>query len=167
MTMNPDGELCNCGNRGCWETQVSQTALFRYIGAMLTEGQPSTLAGFFRAGQFEHLTVPQVVEAARAGDRVAIQAFQQVGHYLGVGIASLLNALNPELVVLGGILSTASEFLLPVVDDEIQKRALRWNRESVPVMTAAHGSDACAKGGIATIYQSVLTHSNSVSLWTM
>ena len=60
----------------------------------------------------------------------------------------------------------ASEFLLPVVDDEIQKRALRWNREAVRVMPAAHGSDACAKGGIATIYQSVLTHSNTVSLWT-
>jgi glucokinase-like ROK family protein len=165
MTMNPNGEFCNCGNRGCWETQVSQTALFRYIGEVLQAGASSPLAEFFSAGQFTRLTVHQVVDAAQAGDLVAIQALQQVGHYLGIGIASLLNALNPELVVLGGILSAASEFLLPAVADEIQKRALRWNREAVQIMPAAHGSDACAKGGIATIYQSVLTYSNKISLW--
>jgi hypothetical protein len=59
--------------------------------------------------------------------------------------------------VLGGILSIASEFLFPVVNDEIQKRALQWNRESVKVVRAAHGSDACVKGGTATVYQSILS----------
>jgi glucokinase-like ROK family protein len=161
MTMDPDGEPCNCGNRGCWETQVSQPALFRYIGEMLQGGEASQLAS-----SFGNLNVPQVVEAARAGDQVAIRALQRVGRYLGIGIASLLNALNPELVVLGGILSEASEFILPVVEAEIKHRTLPWNREMVEVLPAAHGSDACVKGGIATIYQSVLTHSNTVSLWT-
>ena len=98
-----------------------------------------------------------IVEAAQAGDKVAIRALEEIGHSLGVGIASLLNALNPEIVVLGGILSIASEFLFPVVNDEIQKRALQWNRESVKVVRAAHGSDACVKGGIATVYQSILS----------
>lgn len=167
MTMNPEGMLCNCGNRGCWETQVSQPALFRYIHQMLQNGETSTLAGYFEHGdQPQGLSVPLVVNAARAGDLVAIRALQQVGRYLGIGIASLLNALNPELVVLGGILSVASEFLLPVVNEEIQHRALYWSRDVVQVMAAAHGSDACVKGGIATIYQSVITHSNQVSLWT-
>ena len=165
ITMDPDGILCNCGNRGCWETLVSQTALFRYIGESLHDGEDSALAAFFSGENTQRLTVPLVVEAAKAGDAVAIHALQRVGHSLGIGIASLLNALNPELVVLGGILSMASEFLLPMVDEEIQKRALYWNRESVRVLPAAHGSDACAKGGIATIYQSVLTHANTVSLW--
>jgi predicted NBD/HSP70 family sugar kinase len=160
ITMNPDGLLCNCGNHGCWETQVSQTALFRAIGESLHNGESSTLEG-----STQPLTVPLVVEAAKAGDAVAIRALQRVGRSLGIGIASLLNALNPELVVLGGILSMASEFLLPVVDEEIQNRALYWNRESVRVLPAAHGSDACARGGIATIYQSVLTHANTISLW--
>jgi len=161
MTMDPNGEPCNCGNHGCWETQVSQPALFRYIGEMLQAGETSQLSA-----SFKNLSVPQVVEAARAGDQVALKALQRVGCYLGIGVASLLNALNPELVVLGGILSEAAEFILPVVEAEIRQRTLPWNREMVRVLPAAHGSDACVKGGIATIYQSVLTRSNTVSLWT-
>jgi predicted NBD/HSP70 family sugar kinase len=98
-----------------------------------------------------------IVEEAQAGDKVAIRSLKGIGHSLGIGIASLLNALNPEIVVLGGILSIASEFLFPVVNEEIQKRALQWNYESVKVVRAAHGSDACVKGGIATVYQSILS----------
>jgi predicted NBD/HSP70 family sugar kinase len=101
--------------------------------------------------------VELVVEAAQAGDRVAIRSLEEIGHSLGIGIASLLNALNPEVVILGGILSIASDFLFPVVNEEIQKRALPWNRETVKIIPAAHGSDAAVKGGIATVYQSVLS----------
>ncbi len=105
-----------------------------------------------------------IVEAARAGDQVAIRSLEEIGYFLGLGIASLLNALNPEIVVLGGILSVASEFLFPVVNAEIQKRALPWNREYVKVVRAAHGSDASVKGGIAIVYQSILTQAPDVHL---
>ena len=159
MTMNPDGALCNCGNRGCWETQVSQRALYRYVSELIDAGQKSTLKQ--AAGNY---SVEAIVDAARAGDLVAIQALEKIGRYLGIGIASLLNALNPELVVLGGILSLAADFLLPVVNTEIQKRSLRWNRESAQVVRAAHGSDACVKGGIAVVYQSVLLQTNPLAI---
>lgn len=155
MTMDPDGELCNCGNYGCWETLVSQNSLYKKIIHAVQTGETSILSAKTQ-GQWENLSVELIVESARAGDRVAINSLEEIGHSLGVGIASLLNALNPEIVVLGGILSIASEFLLPVVNEEIQKRALQWSRESVQVIPAAHGSDACVKGGIATVYQSIL-----------
>lgn len=159
MTMNPDGELCNCGNRGCWETQVSQKALYRYLDEFINAGKKSTL---------EHLSgnysVESIVDAARMGDEAAILALEKTGRHLGIGIASLLNALNPELVVLGGMLSLAADFLLPVVENEIQNRALRWNRESAQVVRAAHGSDACVKGGIAVVYQSVLLQANPLAI---
>lgn len=159
MTMNPDGELCNCGNRGCWETQVSQKALYRYLDEFINAGKKSIL---------EHLSgnysVESIVDAARMRDEAAILALEKTGRHLGIGIASLLNALNPELVVLGGMLSLAADFLLPVVENEIQNRALRWNRESAQVVRAAHGSDACVKGGIAVVYQSVLLQANPLAI---
>lgn len=159
MTMNPDGELCKCGNRGCWETQVSQKALYRYLNEWIGAGKKSSLAH-----AVENYSVEMIVEAARDGDEAAILALEKTGRYLGIGIASLLNALNPELVVLGGILSLAADFLLPVVNAEVRSRALRWNRESAQVVRAAHGSDACVKGGIAVVYQSVLLQTNPLAI---
>jgi len=150
------GELCNCGNYGCWETKASQMSLFKNVINTIQSGEPSILAERTQ-GQWDRLSVEMIVEAAQAGDKVAINSLEEIGHSLGVGIASLLNALNPEIVVLGGILSIASEFLFPIVNVEIQKRALQWNRESVKVVRAAHGSDACVKGGTATVYQSILS----------
>ena len=156
MTVDTHGELCNCGNYGCWETKVSQNSLYKKIINKVESGESSILVEKTQR-KWERLSVEMIVEAAQAGDQVAVRSLEEIGYSLGVGIASLLNALNPEIVVLGGILSIASEFLFPVVNEEIQKRALQWNRESVKVVRAAHGSDACVKGGTATVYQSILS----------
>lgn len=153
MTMVPDGELCKCGNRGCWETQVSQSALFRQIKNDLEAGRQSVLAE-----QSNQLTVPLIVSAARQQDAVALAALQQVGQALGIGIASLVNALNPRLVVFGGILSLASEFLLPVVTEELHRRALHWNEETARIVIARFGSDASVMGGVAKVFQTVLAN---------
>jgi glucokinase-like ROK family protein len=161
MTLDPYGERCNCGNHGCWETFVNQNALCKKIVTAVKGGEDSILAEKIQ-GRRDCVSVEMIVEAAQAGDPLAIRAIEEVGRYLGIGIASLLNALNPEIVVLGGILSIASEFLLPAANSEIQKRALPWNRETVKIVSAAHGSDACVKGGIATVYQSVLSQTPKV-----
>jgi predicted NBD/HSP70 family sugar kinase len=113
-------------------------------------------------GNLGALTVPMVVEAARQDDRLALQALEVLGYHLGIGIASLVNALNPELVVFGGILSLASDYLLPVVENEVQRRALRWNREAIEVVVASHGQESCVMGGVARIFQAVLVEPNMV-----
>ncbi len=155
MTFDPDGEPCNCGNRGCWETVVSQAAVLRLIRQEANSAVP-TLLRDLTGGHLEQASIPQVVEAAHAGDDVARRALGMVGHNLGIGIASLVNALNPELVVLGGILSIASDFLLPAIDIEFKNRALRWNVEATRVVVARYGSEACTMGGIATVVQAIL-----------
>jgi len=156
MTMDPEGELCNCGNRGCWETQVNQAALFRYIQRAMDGGQSSLLSEM-TASDLDHITVPLVVDAANTGDAVALEALDRIGHYLGIGIASLVNALNPELVVFGGALSPAWEFLQPGVNEELEGRALSWNREAMRVFLARHGLDACIMGGVALVLYNILS----------
>ena len=159
MTMDPDGAKCNCGNTGCWETQVSQAALFRYLRhAVQGEGRTSVLTQL--AGRnLDQLTVPLVVQAASNGDQVALDMLQKIGCYLGIGIASLVNALNPNLIVFGGILSLAGDFLLPVISTEIHQRALPylWGDQMAQVVIAQHGVDACVMGGVARCYEYILT----------
>ena len=157
MTMDPEGELCKCGNRGCWETQVGQSALFRQIRQAIEGGAASRLAEMVNDNP-DQLTVQIVAEAARSGDSVALAALQQVGRHLGIGIASLVNALNPELVVLGGTLSEAGDLFMETVRDEVGRRALYWNRETARIEIAKYEADATVMGGIARICQSVLAN---------
>jgi len=161
MTMDPDGELCSCGNFGCWETQVSQRALFRHIRKSFEQGETGILFQLTNGG-VDPLTVPMIVDAARTRDSVALGALEKTGRNLGIGIASLINALNPELVVCGGILSLAGEFLMPAAIMEVERRALCWNREATEVVLAKHGFDAAAMGGVAAVYETILAQPNLV-----
>jgi glucokinase-like ROK family protein len=162
MTMDPEGKLCNCGNRGCWETQASQSALFRYVQQAINKEELPGILSEQTEGNLDRLSVSLVVDAAKSNDAVALAALNQVGHYLGIGIASLVNALNPELIVFGGILSLAGEFLLPIIHEQLEQRALRWSETAVEVVLAQHGPDSCVMGGIATIYQSILSHPGKI-----
>ena len=150
MTLYPDGELCRCGNRGCWETEVNQTAVTRHLRKAIQRGQKTVL-------RENDLSIQVVIAAAKKGDRVARTMLENIGQALGTGTASLVNALNPDLVLFGGTLSLASEFLIPVIQRELHERAVKWGAETVPVRAARHGSQACVMGGVAAVYQNILS----------
>lgn len=155
MTLEPGGLPCACGNRGCWETLASQSAVFRRVHESIAAGKSSVLTRF-KYGKREQLTIPVVVSAAENGDAVARQALFDTGKYLGIGLANLMNALNPEMVVFGGSLSLAKEFLMPVIQQTINERALRWSWRTAQIVVAAHGSDACVMGAVAMVYDQML-----------
>ncbi len=155
MILEVDGPLCRCGNHGCWETLAAQSSVFRRVHEALAAGAHSSLARF-NNGKRESLTIPMIVHAARDGDPVAVQALTETGKYIGIGLANLINALNPEMVVFGGILSLAQEFLMPVIQDTIRAYTLRWSSRSAQIVVAAYGSDACVMGAVAMIYDQIL-----------
>ncbi|RPI22420.1 MAG: ROK family protein, partial [Chloroflexota bacterium] len=99
----------------------------------------------------------QVVEAATQGDRVALAALDETSWYIGLGVANLINVLNPKLVVLGGYLSPAYPLMLPKIKTVVEERALRWSWENADIVIAQHGSDASLMGAIATIYEHALS----------
>jgi glucokinase-like ROK family protein len=159
MAINPDGPECNCGSRGCWETYVSALAVFRRVRECILNGEESQLAEVVRDG-FERITMPLMVEAARQGDRVALDSFEETGYYLGVGLANLINTFNPQKVVLGGYVTQAYEFLLPVIQKTVQERALRWPREAADIVVATYLNDASLMGAVATVYGQILSNPN-------
>lgn len=156
-TITPDGLLCNCGNRGCWETVASESAVFRRIRLQIQAGRASTLARV-QEGAPENLTIPIVLEAAEQGDALAQEVLRETGEYLGIGIANIVNTLNPEMVVFGGSLSLAKEYLMPVIQETLCKRALRWAAEATRIVVATNRTDACTMGGVAVIHDQILHH---------
>jgi len=153
MTIDPDGEQCRCGKRGCWETMVRPGAVVQAAQRALASGSPSTrLSPADRA----HLTFGQVVAAAEQGDPVAHQAMVEVGTRLGIGVGNLINIFNPQLIVLGGSLNPATPFLLPVIEQVLQDSALKPVSKNVHLAAATHGADSCLLGAIALVLDDIL-----------
>ena len=155
MTVDPNGELCGCGKRGCWETQVGPRAVLRRVRKTLESGVPSALCDLVE-GDLERISFESVVQAAGQGDSVALRALHEVGERLGIGVANLVNVFNPELIVLGGALNLASTILLPIVERLIRENALTPACENVRVAASAHGIDACLMGAVALVLDDIL-----------
>lgn len=152
MTIDIDGKRCSCGKRGCWETVASQKAALDHARELLGEGTPSMITELL-GGKLEDLTISALIEAADHGDSVAMSVLNRIGYYLGVGIANLINALNPQLIVLGGELSIAQRYLLPNIEKVIREESLQWSREACDIVIAKHGSDATLMGAVARVHQ--------------
>jgi glucokinase-like ROK family protein len=159
MAIDPNGPGCNCGSQGCWETYVSALAVFRRVRESILSGKKSRLAEVVRDG-FERITIHLMVEAARNGDEVTLAAFEETGFYLGVGLANLINTFNPQKVVLGGYVTQAYEFLLPIIQKTVRERALRWPREAADIVVATYVNDASLIGAVATVYGQILSNPN-------
>lgn len=113
MTLVPDGYWCPCGNRGCWEQYASGNALVRDAKALAQEGSPRTSAILEQAGADpSRITGPDVTAAAVAGDQTATELLADVGSWLGLGLANLAAALDPDRFVIGGGVCEAGDLLL-------------------------------------------------------
>jgi N-acetylglucosamine repressor len=98
MRLDAEDVPCRCGGRGCLEATSSDGAVRRYLAEALDRGEPSAI----RSDSTASLTMAAVREAAEGGDDVATHALERAGRMLGLGIATLVNLLNPRLVILSG-----------------------------------------------------------------
>lgn len=154
MTVDPDGEPCGCGKRGCWETVVGPHAIVRQARELVEEDAGSLIRSLVD-DDLDRIDVDLVIEAAEGGDAVAREVLHEVGVQLGIGIGNLVNVFNPAMVVLGGALNLASPFLLPVIEQMVRQHALAQPREALTIAASAHGADACVMGGAALVLQDV------------
>jgi glucokinase-like ROK family protein len=155
MTLDVNGELCGCGKRGCWETFVGPRAVEQHVRRSLTLGAKSILHDMAK-GDLQNIVFDDVVQAAQAGDQIAIDALSEVAFYLGVGIANLVNLFNVEVIVLGGALNNASSVLLKDVERIVFSNTLAPGREHLRIIPSAHGTDACIMGAIALVLDDIL-----------
>ncbi len=122
MVINPEGPPCNCGGRGCLEMYASATGL-------------SYLAR-------HDIDAEDLSKQAAAGDDAARQLFVQMGGYLGMGIASLVNVLGIHTIIIGGGVSASWDFFQPALQQEFERRSYRKTVELTQIRRAALGDDA-------------------------
>lgn len=157
MSFDPQGETCGCGRRGCWESLVSPRSVVRNIQAALATRADGALLELVK-GNRDKITFDIVLQAAHSNDPIALNALQNVAQWLGIGIANLINAFNPELVVLGGALARASQVLTPIVESTVKENALRQPQETLKITISAFGSEGCVVGAAAIVLDEILRY---------
>jgi len=141
IPVNPAGSVCRCGSVGCWETEVGESALLTRAGR-----QPD-------GGRAE---VDAVLRDAASGSSAAINALNNIGRWLGVGLAGLVNVLNPELIVLGGQFGRIHPFVSATLRAELDRLTLEASREIVRVVPATLGVDAPLLGAAELAFEPLL-----------
>jgi predicted NBD/HSP70 family sugar kinase len=129
-TVIEGGPLCNCGKRGCVEAYVGEPALRRAVAEAMGEPIPFEAA----------------IERARAGDEALAAVFANAGHMLGLGLAAVLNLLNPSLVIVGGEGAHVLDLLLPSLRDTLARHCFADLFEGVELVVEPWGDDAWARG---------------------
>jgi glucokinase len=143
MRVVPDGRICGCGNRGCWEQYASGSALVRDTKEQARQGSLIARSLVDRAGGVDEITGPLITEAARDGDSFAQEQLASLGKWLGEGIASLTAVLDPAVVVIGGGVSEAGELLLEPVRAHFKANLTgRHYRPELEVRAALLGNKA-------------------------
>ncbi|MBI2763042.1 MAG: ROK family protein [Chloroflexi bacterium] len=141
MPINPAGRPCRCGSTGCWETEIGEVALLARAGYPLDGGR---------------MAVAALIADAAEGRPEAVEALRVTGRWLGVGLAGLVNVLNPRVIVLGGLFSRAFPYLIDDVNAEISALALVASRRVVSVAPASLGIDAPLLGAAELAFEPLL-----------
>jgi glucokinase-like ROK family protein len=152
---DPQGEMCGCGRRGCWETQVGPRAVLQRVRRSMESGPGKGLTKYANA-DLDNLTFNQVVDCALQGDQLCRSAMEEVGKNLGTGIVDLANIFNPQMVVIGGAFSYGREIILPVIENTISNETLPAVKEDLSVTFSEHGADACVLGAVAVVLDDIL-----------
>ena len=141
MIVKFDGEMCTCGNRGCWERYASATALIRE-GRKLAQAHPDGAIARACEGKLDALSAKMVIDAARAGDETAQSLFDDYVYWVAVGLSNLINTYDPEVFVLGGGVSAAGAFLLDAVRAKLPEFIFFKAMPYARIELAALGNDA-------------------------
>jgi predicted NBD/HSP70 family sugar kinase len=113
MCLEPNGEVCSCGRKGCWETLASESATIARYHRLMNNKNGSTIT-----------SITDLIAKANRGDEKAIAAIRATAEYLGEGIASLAHGLSPEIIVIGGDISAAWSLIEPIIKGKVKSRYL-------------------------------------------
>ncbi|MBN1261480.1 MAG: ROK family protein [Anaerolineae bacterium] len=141
------GALCRCGNRGCLETLVSEPVIVRLAHELALAHPEGILAQTLREGSGS--LISRVFAAADAGDAPTREMLQQRACYMGIALANLVNVLNPDLIVLGGIFSQGETWLVPAAEAMMRERAFGGLGARVRLETTRFGQEVGAIGAAA------------------
>ncbi|MGH9931240.1 MAG: ROK family protein [Pyrinomonadaceae bacterium] len=143
ITIDADGVECVCGNTGCLETIVSAPNIVRRTHERLYRDSTSSLS---KLSTDQDFTAADIAREARAGDDFALMMIERTGKYIGAAVASVINLLNLERIVLGGGVMDAGDLILNPIIREAERRSFQPCFEATQIVAAELGADAVAIG---------------------
>jgi len=152
QTILPDGPRCGCGNSGCLETLASGPAIAAEGIRLMQSGLAPRLYELVR-GDPGRVTTKELAQAAQSGDENVRDAIVRAARYLGIGVANVVVALHPDLVVLGGGVAQIGDLLFDTVRQTVRQRVGMFPTDGVEILPSALGENAGALGGIALAVQ--------------
>ena len=149
LAIDPQGELCVCGLRGCLATRVGSRALIARATALQDEYPESPLSS-------REPTITAIEDAALGGDPLALRVVDEAAEYLGIAVASMLNLINPGKVIIGGGLSRLGELLLSRLRRSMSSRTLLSSISPTEIVTSELGPRTVALGAATLVLQNAL-----------
>ncbi|HUH99126.1 MAG TPA: ROK family transcriptional regulator [Anaerolineales bacterium] len=141
---------CRCGNLGCWETYVNQESIIQRMRSRLDNKQNGSLS------------ISSIKRAADRGDENAIESIAEAGTAMGIGLAGLVNIFNPEKIIIGGPISVVGDYLLPSVQESLQKYSMAEIAVQMQVNLSEFGPDASLVGAAAIVVDDILQNPTHV-----
>ncbi|MDI6736438.1 MAG: ROK family protein [bacterium] len=156
IIVEPNGLRCGCGNYGCMEAYASGPGITKRTIFSIKEGITTIITELVQ-NQLEKITPLVVYQAAIKGDELANDILKETGRYLGIGIVSLVNVLNPQLVIIGGRIAQMGEILLNHIKDEVTKRTHLEPCRRITIVPSQLSDDAGIIGA-AKMIQNLIYH---------
>lgn len=145
ITLVEDGPPCSCGKRGCLEALASDPAVVRQARAAIALGERTSLT------DTESLSLETIVSAAEAGDDVAQTLLADSGRWLGIGIATLVNILNPELLIIAGEGVAAGDWRLTPLREALQAHVFNGLADTLEIVVEPSGDETWARGAACVV----------------
>jgi len=154
-TIDSTGRRCKCGNYGCLEAYASGPAIAERAREALDVDGDSILLGLVD-GELSKITSLLVFEASKRGDPVALEVVRDTAHFLGVGIANLINIFNPDIFVIAGGVTQAGDLLFDPMRAEVRRRAFKSSVDACKIVPGSLPLSAGVVGAVATFKAQML-----------
>ncbi len=149
MILDPEGPLCNCGQRGCLEAFSSKQGMSAYIRQQVSRGRESMMGDAVKDGVFRSKILKKSLAAK---DEVAMEAVDRACHYLAVATGNMINTISPDLVIYGGgVVEAVGDLFLKKILSEVDRYCMPSIRSTVDIKNAALGDDSVIYGALALI----------------
>lgn len=156
ITVDENGPLCSCGNNGCLETMASCAAIIQAVRTAIEQGIDSKIRDL-AAGDLDKISIELIAQAAAENDSLAFRVLQKAASYIAIGLADLVNLLNPRVMIFGGALFRAvPQLLSDPLRRIIKQRSLEKSANEVDLQVSSLGGEACALGASRLIAEKIL-----------
>ena len=150
IVVDNDGPQCSCGNYGCLESLASNPMIVKRAQKLIKQGAQTKICSLVD-GDLEAITAADISKAANQGDEVAQEVLKETGRYLGIGLAYLINILNPELIIVVGEIIKSKDYIFKYIEEVIESKALEVPAQQVNIAATDLGEQAATIGGVTLV----------------